>query len=58
MFGSVRPSICQFVRTLTTEPLDLRPSFLAQGLVLTLARLGLKVKVVGQGQMVIKHVLS
>ncbi len=45
---SVRPSVRLSVNALTAEPFDLRPWFLAWGLTLTLARFGLKVKVVGQ----------
>ncbi len=46
--GAVCVSVCVSVRTLTTEPFDLWPWFLVWELTLTLARLGLYVKVVGQ----------
>ena len=46
-----RPSVCPFVCAPKAEPLDLRPSSFAWGSILTLARLAMQVKVVGQGQM-------
>ena len=51
VIGSVRLSVRPSFTTLTAEPFDLRPWCLVCRLTLTLARLGLYVKVVGQGQM-------
>ena len=49
LVASVNPSVCPcLVCALLFEPFDLRPRFLAWGSTLTLARMGLQLKVVGQ----------
>ncbi len=51
LVASVCPSVLPSVSTLMAEPFDLWLWYLVWGSTLTLARLGLKVEVEGQGQM-------
>jgi len=44
------PSVCAFVSNLSSEATDCRPVTFAHEWIMTIARRGLKVKVISQGQ--------